>query len=90
MVDESLTLLSVYRVTDLASFGEAVRNELSRAQGAAAHVMSLCEGTAVLRLSHWSPEQFAAQLFGGKQLEGGELLSHELLAPERCQERESR
>ncbi|CAJ1387706.1 unnamed protein product [Effrenium voratum] len=56
MVDETITLLSRWRVPDLGAFTAAARAELRLAQacGAAAHCVSLRQGVASVRLSFWS------------------------------------
>eukprot|EP00435_Cladocopium_sp_Y103_P024309 s430_g5.t5 len=86
MMDEALTLLSSWKVTDLKAFTAAARADLriSQSSGAASHCISVSGGTAVLRLSFWTLQFYGAYLSSGgvsEKMEGAELQSLELLGP---------
>lgn len=86
MTDEALTLLSSWKVTDLAAFTARVRADLriSQSSGAASHCISVSGGSAVFRLSFWTLQFYGAYLSSGgvsETMEGAELQSLELLGP---------
>jgi len=91
--DEALTILSRWKVTNMTSFTTAVRADLRISQssgGAAAHCMSLSNGTALIRLTFWASQFYGAYLAAGGAsvtLDGAELEDLEVEGPkERLQE----